>query len=85
MNAMGRKRCETCDFCKRLFSGAGIGYYREKELLCTEKQERTQKENSCGNWKAKQRKRYDFSASRFEKAEKDIVKIAELLAMLSNA
>jgi len=75
-----RKRCETCNHCERLFTRAGIGCYREKELFCMKKQEKTQKEKSCDEWKGKRRKRYDFSASRFEKSKGDFLKICELLS-----
>ncbi len=80
MKSTGKKTCKDCDACKKICRWLGLSVIRDKEYFCTEKQQFTQKENSCERWQKMERV-YDLSPQRFEKIKNDLEMIFSILSM----
>ncbi len=65
------KSCKTCGACKPLYINIHWGFWREKQLYCTESESLTQDGATCAAWR-KRGRGYDLSEARFDEIERDL-------------
>ena len=75
---MPTRTCRTCNARRPLYKRYTCGYDRAKLYYCVVRDDLTDMESSCGEWR-KRGIEYDLTPQRFDKAEKDIRYIMEQL------
>ena len=69
--------CKFCNECKMIYRML-YRPYKLNEYYCVKRDKLTELYNNCELWQKKERRGYDLSAERFEKAEEDIKAILSL-------
>ena len=73
-----KKKCKACAACSRLYRRLAYGFFPDRLLYCTVREEIVEEEHSCDDWRAKTAT-VDFSRSRFNEVVADINVLKDIL------